>query len=162
MCADGDESPPLLKEAPKMAMLAERECRSRRECRGNAAGMGTSRCPGSGFRPSPQPCLKGPGRAAPSDGCGEVPGPDKGVRGVLVLRKGIPDLRKREFRDSERWDERSLCPGNRARSVRGRGFMGWGDSEIGGKRVQELPVLKNWGWERQEWGSPVCRKTGGL
>lgn len=63
-----------------MAMLAERECRSRRECRGNAAGMGTSRCE-SALRPSPQPCLRGPGRAAPPDECGGVPGRIKGFGG---------------------------------------------------------------------------------
>lgn len=86
--------------------------------------MGMSRCPGSGLRPFPQPCLRGPGRAAPPDGCGEIPG----VRGV-------PELREGECGSREMWYEGSLCPGNGVPCVRGRGSHGVGKPRDGLERI---------------------------
>lgn len=120
---------------------------------GNAAGMGTSRCSGSGLRPSPQPCLRGPGRAAPPDECGGVPGPDKGVRGV-------PELRKGECRDWERWDGGVPLSGKWGALSQGKGFRGsWGagKSRNGGP---EGPSV----WEngRSESWRPGPRRRKGL
>lgn len=102
--------------------------------------MGMSRCPRSGLRPFPQPCLRGPGRAAPPDGCGGVPG----VRGV-------PELR-----------EAGRC-GMRSSSVQEMGFpvlgeegvMGWGSPGMGWKGFRGPPMLKNWragGWKCKNGG----------